>query len=160
MGSLTHAGHILELNKSIHKIIIKYSRIKQIPLQVKNKLATQLYEHNRVCYLVIAGSDQLFGTIMASFLLTHIPANIYVLGKNLFATQQLKDMLYFWLIAFAQVIVWLISISPLVWSNKVYHSPKNFIPKLQIMIMKNPNLRLFKFKYDDLYNRLIQGPQI
>ena len=42
----------------------------------------------------------------------------------------------------------------------MYHAPKRFIPKLQLMLRPGKAWLFYKLKYDDLYNRLVQGPKM
>lgn len=59
-----------------------------------------------------------------------------------------------------QLLAGTVVFAPLAWCCKVYHSPREFIPKLQPLMVGYQWL-LFKLKYDDLYGRLIdRGPKI
>lgn len=55
-----------------------------------------------------------------------------------------------------QLMAGIVVFAPLAWCCKIYHSPKEFIPKLQPLMVGYQWL-LFKLKYDDLFGRLIDN---
>ena len=164
--TIINAGHVIETNQIIWKLIGKYrsdnSKLLFIPLQCQMILSNQLKEHNRITYIVIGSSRELFGYINYVFLLTNIPINVYTLRRNLYVQQMLQDQILLWTLVLIQLLTFLIVFIPPSWCTKVNHSPAKFIPILQPMIQR-PNLIWFKYKmkYDDLYYRLIDnGPKL
>ena len=124
-------------------------------------VSNQLSVHNRVTYLVISGSHELFAFVLYAFLLTNIPVNVYLIQRNIFEQQKLMDQMVLWTVVFIQLIVFIIVFGPLAWCAEVYHSPAKFIPILQPMLRGSSGWLWHKMKYEDLYHRLIDdGPKL
>ncbi|KAJ6219639.1 hypothetical protein RDWZM_005451 [Blomia tropicalis] len=165
MGTIVFAGHVIETNKTIWKLIEKYrcenSMLPSIPLPCRMIISNQMFEHNRVTYLVISGSRELFGYILYSYLLTNLPINVYILRRNVFEQQELEEQLLIWLVVLLQLLASMIVFGPLAWCAEVYHSPAKFIPILQPMLRGPRGWLIYKMKYEDLYHRLIDdGPKL
>ena len=165
MGTIVFAGHVIETNKTIWKLIEKYRcenlMLPSIPLPCRMIISNQMFEHNRVTYLVISGSRELFGYILYSYLLTNLPINVYLLRRNVFEQQELEEQLLIWLVILLQLLASMIVFGPLAWCAEVYHSPEKFIPILQPMLRGPRGWLIYKMKYEDLYHRLIDdGPKL
>ena len=165
--TIINAGHVIEKNRIVWKLIDKYrndnSKLSSIPFKIRYRyiIANQLSEHNRVTYIVINSSHELFGYINYAFLLTNIPINVFILRRNLYEPQLLQDQILLWALTLFQLITFLIVFIPPSWCTKVYHSPAKFIPILQPMLCDSIYWIKYKMKYEDLYHRLIdKGPKL
>ncbi|KAI2799985.1 hypothetical protein BLOT_012196 [Blomia tropicalis] len=149
-GTIVFCGHVIETNQTVWKLIDKYrshnSMLSWIPFLFRRIIVNQLVEHNRVTYLVISGSRELFGYVLYAYLLTNIPINVYIIRRNLYETQEFKDQLILYVIAFLQLLAAIIVFIPLAWCAKIYHSPAMFIPILQPMFRNQHGWLLYKMK--------------
>lgn len=160
LGTIVFSGHVKDVGRRIHSLVEKSNIESKLTLfNIHYLLYKQLSEHNLVCYLVMRGGKELFSSVLLCFLLTHLPTNVYLIQRNVFAAPPFETMLILWLIIFFQAMAAFVVFSPLAWVTKVYHSPKQFIPKLQVL-MNGKWWLLYKLKYDDLLNRLLQGPRM
>ncbi|KAJ6220372.1 hypothetical protein RDWZM_006184 [Blomia tropicalis] len=165
IGTIVFAGHIIEMNQKIWKLIKKCRKKGGMLCSISNRshmiVSNQLSVHNRVTYLVISGSHELFAFVLYAFLLTNIPVNVYLIQRNIFEQQKLMDQMVLWTVVFIQLIVFIIVFGPLAWCAEVYHSPAKFIPILQPMLRGSSGWLWHKMKYEDLYHRLIDdGPKL
>lgn len=159
LGTFVYTSHVKEVNKSVKLLVYNKGKKGNLSFSsVYQVIYRQLKEHNLVCYLVMHACKKLFGNVLLVFLLIHIPTNIYLLQQNAFASPPFLTMLILWLVILAQCVAAIIVFLPLAWMTKVFHSPNKFILKLQ-MLMKGKQWLTYKFKYDDLFNRLHQGPK-
>ena len=162
LAAIIYGGHGGKINSDISKLLFSPSRIKS-----KNKLYhhqilyRHLTEHNKICNLVLRGGDEVFNRVMLLYFGTQVPINIYFLRQIIFLNFPILERTVIWCIILFQLASGLIVIGPLAWCNQIYHKPIKWIPKLQVVIGQGPKGGLwYKMKYDDLYNRLIQGPKI
>ena len=167
MLTIVNAGHVIETSRTIWKLINKYRTknyfmLPSISLSYRNVIANQLIEHNRVTYLAIASSRELFGYINYAFLLTNIPINVFILRRNLYEPQKFLDQFLLWDICLTQMLTFLIVFLPPSSCTKVFHSPGRFIPILQPMLQNSSSGWIkYKMKYENLYHRLIDnGPKL
>ena len=168
LGTLVYAGHVKEVNRAVQASLAlnRCSNLGAKPVfhytrTTSSLLSRQLNEHNRVCYLVMRGCAELFGNVLLCFLLTHLPTNVYLLQRNVFAAPPLFTLLLFWLIIFFQALAAFVVFAPLAWVQTVFHSPRRFIPRLQMLMSGKRRWQLcYKLKYDDLLNRLLHGPKM
>ncbi|KAH9409889.1 hypothetical protein TYRP_009634 [Tyrophagus putrescentiae] len=168
LGTLVYAGHVKEVNRAVQASLAlnRCSNLGAKPVfhytrTTSSLLNRQLNEHNRVCYLVMRGCAELFGNVLLCFLLTHLPTNVYLLQRNVFAAPPLFTLLLFWLIIFFQALAAFVVFAPLAWVQTVFHSPRRFIPRLQMLMSGKRRWQLcYKLKYDDLLNRLLHGPKM
>ena len=170
---------IQQYNQPIQPIMMRIKKHKEyyydLPLHHHRTFHFQLHEHNRVIYLMICGSRELFGWVLFAFLFINLPININLIRRNIF-TKRLKpiESLILWFICFIQIFISFIVLCPLAWCCKVYHTPKKFIPSFQLMTIISSNQQQsiecnitnqkngwlwYKLKYDDLYQRLLYGPK-
>ena len=164
-GTIVFCGHVIETNQTVWKLIDKYrshnSMLSWIPFRCRRIIVNQLVEHNRVTYLVIAGSRELFGYVLYAYLLTNIPINVYLIRRNFYKQQDFIDKLMLSLIIFFQMLISLLIYLPLAYGNNVYHSPAKYIPFLQTMLRDRKGWLWYKMKYEDLYHRLVDnGPKL
>ncbi|KAJ6224148.1 hypothetical protein RDWZM_002693, partial [Blomia tropicalis] len=164
-GTIVFAGHVIEMDRKMWKMIDQCRRkcpmLRSISCRSHKIIDNQLCEHNRVTYLVISGSRELFSYILYAFLLTNIPVNVYLISRSAIEQQKLIDQFILWGIVFVQLVVLIIVFGPLAWCAKVYHAPAKFIPILQPMLRSSSGWLWYKIKYEDLYHRLIDnGPKL
>src|SRR5690625_3450705 len=60
LGMIVYAGHIRELDELAKKLIRKFKRLNLFPISNRIIFQNHLEQHNRICYLVVTGSSQLF----------------------------------------------------------------------------------------------------
>lgn len=144
------------------KQLLKNSRKKhyQIVFDKQHHVIDQMIrKHNKICYLVVRGSEDLFGSVMFVFLLTNVPINVYIFWRIIFQKRTLIDMFVYWIVILLQVGAAITVFSPLAYSCGVYHSPKKFLLVIQKHLQGKQWVQR-KLKIDDLYFRLIQGPKL
>lgn len=160
LGTIVYGGHVMDVNREVKSLVNKSIIDSKLMLsKVHPLLYRQLNEHNRVCYLVIRGCTELFGNVLLCFLLIHLPTNVYLLQQNVFSAPPIASLIILWLIIFFQALAAFVVFAPLAWASKIFHSPKKFLPKLQVL-MNGKWWLLYKLKYDDLLNRLLYGPKM
>ncbi|KAJ6221849.1 hypothetical protein RDWZM_000394 [Blomia tropicalis] len=165
IGAMSFAGHVIQTNRILWKLIIKCRKKSPlcpiVPWNSRSIINYHLNEHIRVTYLVITGGDYLFGHILYSFLLINIPINVYMIRRIFFEEHDFIDQLMSWAISIVQVLLSVVAFGPLAWCNEVYHSPAKFIPSVQPMLRGHNGWLWFQMKYDELYHRLVDdGPQL
>ncbi|KAH9391892.1 hypothetical protein TYRP_022391 [Tyrophagus putrescentiae] len=169
LGTIVYTGHVRELYSQVEVMLAKYSSagsttISVLPVQrCYHVLANVLAEHNKVCYLVMRGCVELFGSVLLAFICTNLPVNVFLLRRNILLHYSTVSNLISWAIVLAQSMAAVVVFAPLAWCAEVYHRPKRWIPKLSMMLMTaadRPKWYLLQMKYDDLYGRLMHGPKI
>ena len=101
----------------------------------------------------------MYGRIVFAYILTNIPISIYYVRRLFFVDQPFIEALTELIILGIEIISDMVIFGPMAWCCQVYHSPKKFIPKLQLMLRGHRCIPL-KLKLDDLYNRLVRGPKM
>lgn len=132
-----------------------------LPVRFKPLVDRFLEDHNLTCYLVLEGSSRLFGNILLGFLYTQIPMNIIFIRRIVFFTwadPTLTAILS--LVCVIQLEICAAVFLPFAWCQTVYHSPKKFIPCLQVLTKGQSAWLVTKMKYDDLLKRLLYGSKI
>jgi len=106
IGTVVYTGHVIELNQSIMKLMGANRLTRLMPHSSRLTIQQQLDDHNRVCYLVVRGSQELFGWVLFVYLLTNLPINVYFVQRNIF-TDELPpiERLFMWLVVFFVVSV-------------------------------------------------------
>ena len=171
LGTIVYTGHVRKLYSQVEVMLAKYSSAGQgstisvLPVQrCYHVLANVLAEHNKVCYLVMRGCVELFGSVLLAFICTNLPVNVFLLRRNILLHYSTVSNLISWAIVLAQSMAAVVVFAPLAWCAEVYHRPKRWIPKLSMMLMTaaadRPKWYLLQMKYDDLYGRLMHGPKI
>lgn len=158
-GSTVFTGHLNELYSKTKQLITKNNMnclifIKH--LNVGNQLIT---EHNKVSYLVISGSQQLFSRILLIFVLTNVPSNVYIIWRIIFQRQSFIDLLVFWTIVLIQMIATVLVFGPVAYQCKVFHEPTMFLSVFQNSLYGRQWF-MTKLKLDDFIYRITHGPKI
>lgn len=87
------------------------------------------------------------------------PINIYFIRRMIFLENTFYSLVMMYCASSVQLLAGMVVFAPLAWCQKVFHSPREFIPKLQPLLVGYQWL-IFKLKYDDLYGRLKdKGPK-
>lgn len=158
IATLTYSGHVRELYKIV-KIKVLKNRQQLTFSTIFINLQKLLEDHNKVCYLVVAGSNELFGAVLFSFLVTNVPINIFCIRQLVFFKTNFTEK---YLISFTmamQFFALAAVMGPPAWCSVLYHSIARQIPKLQVLMNGRPWL-LLKLKYDDFLNRMLYGCKI
>lgn len=162
MGTITLAGHSLQMRRKVEKRLLatSFRRCRRLSPRWKGLLKEHLREHSLVTYYAISGSEALNGPVLYAFLCTNVPINVYLISRTVLGEQQAwVNLAVYWLIVLLQLAALVAVFAPLAWTSSVFHAPKGFIPKLQIMTRGRYWLPT-KLKYDDLYGRLVRGPKM
>ena len=125
----------------------------------KLKLIKRKLKNHQICYLVVAGSDELFGAVLFTFLITNVPINIYCIRNLVFLRLDPIIVATFYFMITVQFVALVTVFGPPAWCCAVYHAPKKWIFQLQIRL-SGPPWCLLKLKYDDLLNRMLYGSKI
>lgn len=97
--------------------------------------------------------------LIINFLSYCRPINIYFIRRMIFLENTFYSLVMMYCASSVQLLAGMVVFAPLAWCQKVYHSPREFIPKLQPLLVGYQWL-IFKLKYDDLYGRLKdKGPK-
>ncbi len=113
-----------------------------------------LAEHNTVSYLILAGSERMFGNATAAFVYTNaspvfcsriflkyftylqIPINIFLLARIVFQRHQMWFTLAtYWTVVAIQLLELVVVFSPVSHAHIVLHKPAKMIPHLQAAMM-------------------------
>lgn len=160
LGTLVFTSHLLGFQKQLMAILKAHKRLKFIPPVCNNLFERFLRQHNVIVANVVSCSGQLWGKIVLATVCTQIPINIIFVRKIAFSGEEtpLTLKLVLFLIFAVQLALFGLIFAPLSWCQKVYHSPKKFIPQFLLLTTGSPWRRL-RFKYNDLYGRLLRGPK-
>lgn len=162
-----YSGHVVDLTKKVSRVLFKnIKETGEIVLKVKDYLLFQefMVGHTKASYLFSTGGVKLFSFIMWAFLITNTPINIYCIRRLVFIEQPLLVDVIVWFIFSLQFCACLVVMGPLARGCQILHQPSAWIPRLQLMIThadkgQQLNWMLLKFKYNDLFFRLLFGPK-
>lgn len=158
-GSTVFTGHLNALYSKVKQLIKTNKRNCFISLKHLNDVNQLMAEHNKVCYLVLCGSQKLFSNILLIFVLTNVPNNVYIIWRIIFQRQSFVDFLVFWTIVLIQMIAAVLVFGPVAYQCKIFHQPAKFLSILQNNLSGHQWL-MTKLKLDDFNHRIIQGPKI
>lgn len=144
------------------------SKVSLLPVCWSLLVKDFLCRHTSLTTLVVAGSEQFFGKIIFAALCTIIPGNIIFVRTALLPDKApaLKLVMATAFLAEAAIVAGIFL--PLSYYQKKVHAPKEFIPRLLLMLgegggggrsQRHPWLTT-KLKYEDLYGRLTSGPKL
>lgn len=79
-GTIVYTGHVIDVGRSLKRLIHQFKlssageggTAATLPFRFRALLELQLVEHGKVCYLVLCGSEELFGKILFAFLMTNM----------------------------------------------------------------------------------------
>lgn len=149
--------------KSLLKIIVNTKRKIRTPCSVKamKMVINFLVEHNTICYLIMSGNSPLWGPVMAAFVLTNLPVNVYVLSQLVLSTgdNSFIELLVLITILTVQIAAFYINMRPMSNMCKELHALQSTIVSLQQHLMSG-QWNLLKLKLDDLKERLSCGPKV
>lgn len=166
--TLVFTGHDLELQKNVRCLVKKYSNTKRgvynrLPYSLYHQfiVSNQLVEHNKICYLVLQSSSEMFATVLLLFICNHLPINVYLLRRIvLIGIEDKIDNAIIWFLIAFQTCAAFIIFAPLAWSSWVHHRPKGFMSKLGFLLSKDNRWFVLQMKFDDLFGRLVSGPKV
>lgn len=136
---------------------------KSLTLAVKNRqpllnsLDHFFREHSRVCIDVLKGNRELWSRVALSFLCTMLPPNVYLLTRITFERLETFEATIIWTILIGQTIATCLVLYPMASFCSVIHSSAKYLVGVQVAI--GPNYLSHKLKYDNLFGRLLRGPQ-
>ncbi|KAH9403380.1 hypothetical protein TYRP_015265 [Tyrophagus putrescentiae] len=179
VGSVAFTSHVRELQAKVSCWLKQqqqqqfgYFKIlavqKRLPPGGRLLVERFLREHNLVCFLVVSRSGQLFGKVILGTICTQIPINVIFVRKMVLGSSEEETpfslRLLLFVFCFAQLLIFAIIFLPLAWCQKVYHSPKKFIPRLMLLSSSASGSGAswwwrLRLKYNDLYGRLLRGPK-
>lgn len=174
LGTVIFTSHLIEWKNKVEAFLQKQTQKLQTPINFslggRSLMECFLREHNLIALEVIDCSGQLWGKIIFATICTQIPINIIFVKKLLVASlssenegdvsSPLLHLIYICVFVF-QVFIFAVIFVPLGWCQKVYHSPKRFIPRFLLLSTGNgARCWRLRLKYDDLYGRLMRGPKI
>ena len=123
------------------------------------KVYAFLAEHNTTSAVIMLGNRQLWGRVMATFLLTNVPCNVHALSVIIFSNRKLKELTVLLIVLVIQSIAFAISVLPLAYTSRTLHEPQNRLVALQPYLI-GPRWTRLKLKLDDLKCRLSCGPKV
>lgn len=164
IGTLVLTSHVLEWQNKVKIVLAFHWQHPKLKLPVSFRLLLErfLQEHNFVCYCVVRSSAQFWGKIILAVIWTQIPINIVFLKKIVSGGKEtpLSLKLIFIIFCTVQLCIFTLMFAPLSWCQKVYHSSKKLLPRMMIMTTgSGPWWWTLRFKYNDLYGRLMGGPK-
>lgn len=164
MAAVVFKNQAKELKKkSLLKIIAKTKAKKRTPCSVTmmNVVEDFLVEHNTICHLVMSGNSSLWGKVLAAFVFTMLPINVYILTQIVLFNSGYTLVELFVLITLLtlQMSAFYINMRPMSNVCKELHAPQSTIVALQQHLMEKQWV-LLKLKLDDLKIRLSCGPKI
>ncbi len=75
-GTIVFTGHVIDVRSTVRRLIRQFRGSggpgSCIPFRFRALLELQLREHGKVCYLVMCGSEELFGNVLFAFLMTNM----------------------------------------------------------------------------------------
>lgn len=79
-GTIVYTGHVIDVGGTVKRLIEQFKLnscpeeglTTTLPFRFRALLELQLMEHGKVCYLVLCGSEQLFGKVLFAFLMTNM----------------------------------------------------------------------------------------
>ncbi len=122
-------------------------------------IETAFRRNHQVCYLTMAGNQQVFGRITACFLLANIPVNIHCVSQLVLAKNGTYETIIFSLIIFYQFLTAWFVFYPSAKGTMRLHEPAKMMP-LMVGLMGGQKWLPLKLKMDDLFYRLTWGPRI
>lgn len=135
--------------------IVKFKR-QTFSFPDLSKISNFLIEHNALSNLVMLGNRQLWGRVMASFLLTNIPINVYGLSIIILSSRNLTEQFVLLILLLIQLFAFVVSMWPLSYTSARLHAPQNKLVALQ-PYLTGYRWILLKLKLDDLKCRLSCG---
>ncbi len=123
------------------------------------KVISFLTEHNTTAAYIMLGNRQLWGPVMAAFLLTNLPINVYVLNVIIFSGRSMMELAVLFIVLVIQLIAFAVSMWPLAYTSRALHEPQHKLVALQPYLI-GPRWARLKLKLDDLKCRLSCGPRI
>ncbi len=164
ISAIVFINHSSFLEKNcLLKVIAKTKANKQLDCskEVMKKIMKFITEHNTIWHLVTFGDRALWGKVMASFVIAHIPINIYVLSQIVLFAERISsaELLVLIVVLTVQLTAFCTIMGPMSTMCVRLHSPQNTIVSLQQHLMGRHCIRL-KCKLDDLKVRLSCGPKI
>lgn len=162
IAALVQAGHVNEVSKELRKVITSARADGRYNLHTMEliKVSHFLSEHNAVCRLVIAGNRTLWGPVMAAFVLTNLPLNIYALSQIVLSgTKTMFELLSLDVILSIQLLAFVVTMCPLSYTCKRLHAPQSMLVALQAHLIGSQSI-LLKCKLDALKILLSFGPKV
>lgn len=159
---IIHVGHCRDVSNEVTKVIAiaRTHRRYHLNLPEVMKVVHFLNEHNAVCRLLEASNRALWSPVMASFVMTNIPLNIYALSQIVLSeTKNFVELLVLALVLVIQLIAFIVTMMPLSYTCKRMHEPQFMIVALQAHLMGSRNI-LIKCKLDALKMLLSCGPKM
>ena len=113
-------------------------------------IETAFRRNHQVCYLTMAGNQQVFGRITACFLLANIPVNIHCVSQLVLAKNGTYETIIFSLIIFYQFLTAWFVFYPSAKGTMRLHEPAKMMP-LMVGLMGGQKWLPLKLKMDDLF---------
>lgn len=114
-------------------------------------------EHSRVCIDVLKGNSELWSRVALAFLCTMLPPNVYLLLTITFERLQSFEAVVIWTVLVGQSIATGLVLWPMASFVSVVHNSSRYLVTVQAAI--GPHFLSHKLKYDNLFGRLLRGPQ-
>lgn len=164
MSAIIFISHSSFLEKTyLLKVIAKSKAKKEMACsnEVMNGVMKFITEHNTIWHLVTYGNQVLWGKVMASFVLNHLPINIYVLTQIVLSAGSIDsaELLVLIIVLTVQLTAFSLIMGPMSTMCVRLHAPQDTIVALQQHLMGRDCI-LLKCKLDDLKERLSSGPKI
>ncbi|XP_046912905.2 uncharacterized protein LOC124493842 [Dermatophagoides farinae] len=147
------------LNKKFLTIYENSCHGKQIGLKESKELRFIYRQHNILCYYEIFTDKDVWSQALYYYALVSIPINVTFMCELIFEDLIKETQLLFVFLMFMHAITGLIPLIILADVSKDYHAIKKNIPAMQLQLKRRKDLRL-KLKFDDLYERLVDGKKI
>ena len=134
-----------------------------------------LTDHNKICQLIMESNRALFSQIMAAFVITNLPINVYLVSQLVHVAGSQRNVntfeqrYLFYVLISVQSAFFLVAFWPLVAvPERLHEGPRKALLRVQAHLNMNPSdalfyqpkLSLLKLKVDDLVLRLGQGSKV
>ncbi|KAH9402600.1 hypothetical protein TYRP_016131 [Tyrophagus putrescentiae] len=159
LAMAVQAAHCKSVQRSSLQQSLRSARAdhnRSLNLAEMVKVAHFLAEHNILSGQIIRSNRELWGRVMAAFVITNLPLNIYALGQILLSGRPLVELVVLVLVISIQAVAFQVTMGPLAKVCETMHAPQQELAALQPYITGSRWI-LLKLKVDDLKLRLSCG---